>query len=128
MNSVILIHMTKAIAALLLLISCHFVTANDATGLSNNILIKSTHLGYDVQYRIFIPKNYSDFADLPTIYVTDGQGYIKGGAMPRLMKKLIAQNRIRPTIGVFIDSRDPDDYPTIVETLSFPVIISTLNL
>ena len=109
MKSVILIHMTKAIAALFLLISCHFVTADDATGLSNNILIKSTHLGYDVQYRIFIPKNYSDFADLPTIYVTDGQDYIKGGAMPRLMKKLIAQNRIRPTIGVFIDSRDPDD-------------------
>lgn len=98
--------MTKTITALALLILSSFVAADDATGLSKNIFITSTYLGYDVQYRVFTPKNYSQLNDLPTIYITDGQDYIKSGEMPKLMKKLIAQNRIRPTIGVFIDSRD----------------------
>lgn len=77
--------------------------------LSENQFIKSTHLGYEVQYRVFTPKNYSEFDDLPSIYITDGQDYIASGKMPRLMNKLIQENRIRPTIGIFIDSRDTSD-------------------
>jgi|TARA_B110000977_G_scaffold112303_1_gene145521 enterochelin esterase family protein len=77
--------------------------------LSENKIIKSTHLGYDVQYRVLIPKNYAALDDLPTIYITDGQDYITSGKMPRVINKLIEENRIRPTIGVFIDSRDTAD-------------------
>ncbi len=83
--------------------------AQESPGLSDNIIIKSSHLGYDVQYRVFIPENYSELDNLPVIYMTDGQGYIRNGKMPRIMKKLIAANRIRPTMGVFIDPRVTTD-------------------
>lgn len=102
----ILTHMTKAIFALFLLLNSSFVASDYVGQLSPNITITSSHLGYDVQYRVFIPKHYSELDDLPTIYVTDGQDYIKSGEMPRLMKRLIGQNRMRPAIAVFIDSRD----------------------
>ena len=102
----ILTHMTKAIFALCLLLNSSFVASDYVGQLSPNITITSSHLGYDVQYRVFIPKHYSELDDLPTIYVTDGQDYIKSGEMPRLMKRLVGQNRMRPAIAVFIDSRD----------------------
>lgn len=102
----ILTHMTKAIFALFLLLNSSFVASDYVGQLSPNITITSSHLGYDVQYRVFIPKHYSELDDLPTIYVTDGQDYIKSGEMPRLMKRLVGQNRMRPAIAVFIDSRD----------------------
>jgi enterochelin esterase-like enzyme len=98
--------MTKAIFALFLLLNSSFVASDYVGQLSPNITITSSHLGYDVQYRVFIPKHYSELDDLPTIYVTDGQDYIKSGEMPRLMKRLVGQNRMRPAIAVFIDSRD----------------------
>ena len=102
----ILTQMTKAIFALFLLLNSSFVASDYVGQLSPNITITSSHLGYDVQYRVFIPKHYSELDDLPTIYVTDGQDYIKSGEMPRLMKRLVGQNRMRPAIAVFIDSRD----------------------
>lgn len=102
----ILTQMTKAIFALFLLLNSSFVASDYVGQLSPNITITSSHLGYDVQYRVFIPKYYSELDDLPTIYVTDGQDYIKSGEMPRLMKRLVGQNRMRPAIAVFIDSRD----------------------
>lgn len=103
----LLTHITKVAVTLFLLLHSSFVASDYAGELSPNITITSSYLGYDVQYRVFIPKNYSELDDLPTIYVTDGQDYIKSGEMPRLMKRLVGQNIMRPAIAVFIDSRDP---------------------
>lgn len=76
-------------------------------GLSDNIVISSEVLGYDLQYRIFIPDGTPEDAELPVIYVTDGQWYIEQGDMAGLMQKMIDDGEMEPAIAVFVDNRDP---------------------
>ena len=77
--------------------------------LSDNQVIASEKLGYNLQYRVYTPAGYDDAGDLPTIYVADGQWYIDGGELPQLLDRLIEDGAIGPTIAVFVDSRDPDE-------------------
>lgn len=77
--------------------------------LSDFIRIKSEIMGYEIQYQVYTPENYSGDATYPTIYVADGPGYIEQGRMIRVMDRLIADGRMKPVIAVFVDQRDPDN-------------------
>ena len=76
---------------------------------SPDIRITSDILGYDLQYRVYLPANPESLGALKVLYVTDGQSYIRNGRMPRLLDRLIDDQRIEPIIAVFVDPRDPDN-------------------
>ncbi|MBV1911837.1 MAG: hypothetical protein KUG78_21265 [Kangiellaceae bacterium] len=77
--------------------------------LSDNIRIKSKVLGYDLQYRVYLPNGVQDGDKLPTIYITDGQSYAKKGRMVTALDNGIAAGKIKPVIAIFVDARDPDN-------------------
>ena len=93
--------------ALLILASNAF--SKSTADLSGDIKIYSQELGYYIQYRAFLPPDYSNNESLPVIYVTDGHEYINKGKMHNLLNRLIKSNKIEPLIAVFIDPRDPDN-------------------
>jgi enterochelin esterase-like enzyme len=99
----------KRLAALFL---CFSAAAHADSTLTPDILISSDVLGYDLQYRVYLPDDIESLEGLPVLYVTDGPGYIKQGKMPRVLNRLIKQQRIDPVIVVFVDSRDPDNLKT----------------
>lgn len=97
------------------ILSCFVFIAPSAHAegmLSDNIRIKSGILGYDLQYRVYLPENVSADANLPTLYITDGQSYIKNGRMVKALDKAISDGAITPVMAVFVDSRDPDNLKT----------------
>lgn len=71
----------------------------------------SKALDYALMYRVYTPSGYESLADLPVVYVTDGQDYAAPGmgGMVAILDNLIGQGWIRPLIAVLIDPRDPDD-------------------
>jgi enterochelin esterase family protein len=75
-----------------------------------NIRIHSKSLGYDLLYHTYLPHNYENLKELPVIYVTDGHEYMANdkGSMVVVLDNLIAKNKIKPVIAIFIDPRDPD--------------------
>lgn len=77
--------------------------------LSENIRIKSDVLGYDLQYRVYVPNNIKAEDKLPTLYITDGASYAKKGRMVEALDKGISEGRIKPVIAIFVDARDPDN-------------------
>jgi len=92
--------------ALLLLVTG---TAFASGSLSPDIRISSDALGYDLQYRVYVPEGVEFTENLPVLFITDGPGYIKQGRVPKVLDRLINSVRIDPIIAVFVDSRDPDD-------------------
>ena len=91
-----------------LLIVAILATSTEAH-LSPKMRITSNFLGYDLQYRVFVPDNYKPDMKLSTIYLTDGQLYLENGNMEKILTELISSNRIEPVIAVFVDSRNPDN-------------------
>lgn len=77
--------------------------------LSDDIRISSDVLGYDLQYRVYVPEGISRNSELPTLYITDGQWYISRGELPALLDREIAAGNIKPVLVVFVDSRNPDN-------------------
>ena len=79
--------------------------------LTNNKLIKSSNLGYDVQYQVYTPVGYVNLTNLPVIYILDGQEYAddKLGATVIMLDNLIHLKKIKPVVAVFVDPRNPDD-------------------
>ena len=80
--------------------------------LSDNILIHSKNLGYDINYKVYSPNlPIPQSPNLPVIYVTDGHEYTddKKGAMVTVLDNLLFAGKIQPIIAVFIDPRDPHD-------------------
>lgn len=75
--------------------------------LTDNQVISSKILGYDLQYRVYTPAGYDNLKDLPVIYLTDGQWYISEGEMHKEIDALIASGKIQPIVAVFVDNRDP---------------------
>lgn len=79
--------------------------------LSENKLITSSNqnLGYNLNYKVYLPYNYEQTNNCPVIYVTDGHEYSDNrlGAMVTVLDNLIFQGKIRPVIAVFVDPRDP---------------------
>ncbi|MFY0594698.1 alpha/beta hydrolase [Roseivirga sp.] len=95
------------------LIACFLINSlsakekNIAGTLSDNTVISSTILGYDLQYRVYTPENYEQLSDLPVIYLTDGQWYLEAGSMHEIMDEMISNGEIEPLVAVFVDNRDP---------------------
>jgi len=81
----------------------------DQSDLSDNQHISSTHLGYELQYRIYRPAETSTGDELPTLYVTDGQGYLAQGNFRDVLDSAISDGVIEPVLVVFLDSRNPDN-------------------
>ncbi len=97
--------MNRMLAIVILLSGPAFA---DST-LTPDIRITSEALGYDLQYRVYLPEGYDSGPELPALYVTDGHAYIKRGRLPRVLDRLIRSERIEPVITVFVDPRDPDN-------------------
>jgi len=97
-------HMNRILAILLLVSGA---AAADGT-LTPNIRISSATLGYDLQYRVYVPEGVETESDLPVLYITDGSDYIRHGKMPRVLNRVIGDNDIKPIVAVFVDARDPD--------------------
>ncbi len=79
--------------------------------LSDNILIYSDVMEYPIHYRVYLPVGYENMETLPVLYTTDGQEYSdpKLGAVPTVLDNLIHQQRITPTIVVFVSPLNPDN-------------------
>jgi enterochelin esterase-like enzyme len=77
--------------------------------LTENQIITSKLLGYDLQYRVYLPDGYEKMDDLAVLYVTDGQWYISEGDAPSVLDELIVSGKIDPVIAVFVDNRNPDN-------------------
>jgi enterochelin esterase-like enzyme len=87
-----------------------FAGAAFANGtVTDDIRISSAVLGYDLQYRVYLPEGYDSRADLPVLYLTDGQNYLGRGYMQRVLDNTISQGDIEPIVAVFVDARDPDN-------------------
>lgn len=91
----------------LLLILSPIVFANGT--LTNDIRISSDVLGYELQYRVYLPQGYEAQSDYPVIFLTDGQNYLRRGNMDTVLDELISNQQIKPVIAVFVDPRDPDN-------------------
>ena len=77
--------------------------------LTRDIIIRSDHLGYSLQYRVYIPSGHDELSNLPVMYVTDGQGYISNGHMRTVLDQLIESGKIEPVLVVFVDARNPSN-------------------
>jgi enterochelin esterase family protein len=77
--------------------------------LSDDQPIASRNLGYMVNYRVYTPAGYEALDRLPVLYVLDGQDFMnpRGGAEPIILDNLLAAQRIRPVLVVFVDPREP---------------------
>lgn len=88
---------------------CGFtVVAQADSSLSDNQIIQSEHLGYPLQYRVYLPEAVESLKNLPVIFITDGQWYLERGSMQRVLDNEIHSGAIQPVAAVFVDSRDPD--------------------
>lgn len=77
--------------------------------LTDNILISSEALGYDLQYRVYVPDGADSLDVLPSLYVFDGQWYLEEGRMHEALDSLIAGRTIDPVVVVFVDNRAPEN-------------------
>lgn len=77
--------------------------------LTDWITLESKVWGAPVNYRVYLPPNYSDPQNFPVVYVTDGNDFsdARMGAMQIVLDNLIAAQKIAPLIAVYIDARDP---------------------
>ena len=94
-------------------------TAGADGTLTDDIRIASTVLGYDLQYRVYLPDGYGSGDAYPVIFLTDGHNYIRRGRMPGILDRLIGDGEIEPVVAVFVDPRDPDDPRTNRRTTQF---------
>ncbi len=84
-------------------------TAFAGGSLSDNIRISSEDLGYDLQYRVYLPEGHAEHDGLPVLFLTDGHGYIGNGRLPQVLDRMIRKGQIEPVVAVFVDPRDPDN-------------------
>lgn len=77
--------------------------------LEKDILFNSKTLGYQVTYSIYYPARYNQDTVYPVLYVTDGYEYLheRLGNMKVILDNLIADERIKPLVVIFIDHREP---------------------
>ena len=87
-------------------LSCNMAWADG--NLSANTRIVSEHLGYALQYRVYVPDGIEAGVKVPTLYLVDGQWYIQDGDIIEVLNQEIRQATIDAVVVVFVDSRDPD--------------------
>lgn len=93
------------------MVSCLLLTGavyGDGTVI-NEVRITSAVLGYDLQYRIYLPEAYDSHSEYPVLFLTDGHNYLSRGHMDGILDDLISDRKIDAIIAVFVDPRDPDD-------------------
>ena len=93
--------------------------ANADGVVTDDIRIASNVLGYDLQYRVYLPDGYDSRESHPVLFLSDGQNYIARGRMPGILDRLIERGEIAPVIAVFVDPRDPDDLQSNRRTSQF---------
>jgi len=83
-------------------------------GTLDTLSIRSISLGREHPVFVYLPPGYTNSQErFPSIYVMDGGEYITLGMMLNILDNLIAEKRIRPVVGVFIDPRtDPRNSQT----------------
>jgi enterochelin esterase-like enzyme len=97
----------SSVVRLLGLCGLLFATLANAGALTDNIVIHSKHLGYDLQYRVLTPETWQLDTSYPVIFITDGQMYLDQGHMDDVVTSLTSLGSINTVIVVFVDSRDP---------------------
>ncbi|MGC4023519.1 MAG: alpha/beta hydrolase-fold protein [Cyclobacteriaceae bacterium] len=87
------------------------VTHNDTPHgiVKRDILLNSKILGYQITYSVYLPNGYEKLGKMPCIYVTDGYEYLHPqlGNMTTVLDNLIAEKKIKPVVGIFVDHREP---------------------
>jgi enterochelin esterase-like enzyme len=83
-------------------------------GTIDSLAIPSATLGVSVPLYVYQPVGYgTSRTEYPVIIVIDGGEYLSLGLMNVVMDNLIADGRMRPVLGVFLDPRtDPADSRT----------------
>lgn len=71
--------------------------------------IKSSVLGYDLQYWVHLPKGYQESQNYPTLYVTDGYWYKEQGNLLGIADRLLKKGKIDPVIIILVDAIGPDN-------------------
>jgi enterochelin esterase-like enzyme len=75
-------------------------------GSIDTLSVKSMLLGRTHFVFVYRPPGYeTSRQQLPSIYVTDGGEYLSLALMNNVLDNLIAEKRIRPVIGIFVDPR-----------------------
>jgi enterochelin esterase-like enzyme len=75
-------------------------------GKIDTLLVHSAKLGRSHPVFVYLPSAYRKGADtLPAMVVTDGGEYLTLGLMHVVLDNLIADRRIPPVIGIFVDPR-----------------------
>jgi enterochelin esterase family protein len=79
--------------------------------LSNAYSLQSHSMDYELNYQVYVPHNYENLDNLPSLYVTDGHEYSRPelGNMITILDNLIEDKRIQPLLVVFVDPRNPDN-------------------
>lgn len=111
-----LLRQTGVLAGSLLLA---FAAAASEGVLGDNQRIYSSHLGYELQYRVYRPASVAAGSQLPTLYVTDGQMYLAEGNFKAILDEEISSGKIEPLVVVFVDSRNPDNLAENRRTTEF---------
>lgn len=77
--------------------------------LLEDLLIESKQTGYQISYSVYLPPNFENLADLPTVYFTDGYEYLhpRMGNASTVLNNMIGLELIPPVIAVFVDHREP---------------------
>jgi enterochelin esterase-like enzyme len=102
-------HLRQQICLLIISLFCASGIAADEGTLGDNQRIFSTHLGYELQYRVYMPADTPTDHQLPSLYVTDGQWYLDQGGFKRILDEAISTGLIKPVVVIFLDSRNPDN-------------------
>ena len=93
----------------LLLLFALMETASADGTLSPSTRISSAALGYDLQYRVYLPVGHESAKGLDVLFLTDGGGYIGRGKVPQVLDRLIDAKEIKPVVAVFVDAVAPDN-------------------
>jgi len=111
---------TRKVPLIMSVVSLLLAGTVNADGIvTDDIRIASDVLGYDLQYRIYLPEGYDSRENHPVLFLTDGQNYLTRGRMPGILDRLIERGDIVPVIAVFVDPRDPDDLQSNRRTSQF---------
>jgi len=111
---------TRKVPLIMSTLSLLLVGTVNAEGLvTDDIRIASDVLGYDLQYRVYLPEGYDFRENHPVLFLTDGQNYLTRGGMSGILDRLIESGEIVPVIAVFVDPRDPDDLQSNRRTSQF---------
>jgi enterochelin esterase-like enzyme len=100
--------MNISFTLLIIILSLNFSSLAAKGTLTDNIRIDSKILGYTLQYRVYEPEQAKQKKELASIYLTDGQGYLRNGKLDKVLDREIESGNIYPVIAIFVDSRDPD--------------------